>query len=76
MLKRLLRCVVRTIHIVKVIHVRIGWKDEMRSKRWLGIGGERRRIMQGRCGREIWMDLSAIGIEQDFKSVAWVWLRG
>jgi len=30
--------------------------------------------MQGRCGREIWMDLSAIGIEQDFKSVAWVWI--
>ena len=51
-----MRPVVGPIHVVKVVNIRIRWKDEMRSIRWLSIGSKCRRIMQSRGGVEILTD--------------------
>jgi hypothetical protein len=40
LLQRLRRSVVRSIHVVKVVNIRIRWKNEMRSIRWLSIGSK------------------------------------
>ena len=53
LLERLLRSILGTIHVVKVVNIRIRWKDEMRSIRWLSICSKCGRIMQSCGGLEI-----------------------
>jgi len=40
LLERLMRSEVGPVHVVKMVNIRIRWKDEMRSIRWLSIGSK------------------------------------